>query len=109
MTRMTAKADIKKHGQVAINNALYQEFLQLHDLDGFEGQHASTLTTDVVDENWDMLFILYGDARTQFEGRSSVSHEGLVFGSGHRFDCSGDAVRNWEIGSLLTRDFASGC
>ena len=51
MTRMTAKADIKKHGQVAINNALYQEFLQLHDLDGFEGQHASALTTDVVDEN----------------------------------------------------------
>ena len=44
MTQMTAKAGIKKHGQVAIN-ALYQEFLQLHDLDVFEGQHASALTT----------------------------------------------------------------
>jgi hypothetical protein len=31
MTQMTAKAGIKKHGQVAVD-ALYQEFLQLHDL-----------------------------------------------------------------------------
>jgi hypothetical protein len=32
MTQMTAKAGIKKHGQVAPIDALYKEFLQLHDL-----------------------------------------------------------------------------
>jgi hypothetical protein len=42
---MTAKAGIKKHGQVAID-ALFQEFLQLHDLDVFLGQHRSELTKD---------------------------------------------------------------
>jgi hypothetical protein len=36
MTQMTAKAGIKKQGQVAID-ALYQEFLQLHDLGVFQG------------------------------------------------------------------------
>jgi hypothetical protein len=40
---MTAKAGIKKHGQVAVD-ALFQEFLQLHDLDVFDGQHAGKLT-----------------------------------------------------------------
>jgi hypothetical protein len=45
MTQMTAKAGIKKHGQVAID-ALYKEFLQLHDLGVFEGQHATALTRD---------------------------------------------------------------
>ena len=44
MTQMSAKAGIKKQGQVAIN-ALYQEILQLHDLDLFEGQHAFELTS----------------------------------------------------------------
>jgi hypothetical protein len=43
MTQMTAKAGIKKHGQVTIN-ALYKEFLQLHDLGVFQGQHAGKLT-----------------------------------------------------------------
>jgi hypothetical protein len=43
MTQMTAKAGIKKHGKVAID-ALYQEFLQLHDLGVFEGQHVASLT-----------------------------------------------------------------
>jgi hypothetical protein len=32
MTQMTARAGIKKHGQAADVDALYQEFLQLHDL-----------------------------------------------------------------------------
>jgi hypothetical protein len=45
MTQMTAKAGIKKHGRVAID-ALYQEFLQLHDLGVFEAQHANKLTKD---------------------------------------------------------------
>jgi hypothetical protein len=40
---MTAKAGIKKHGQVAID-ALYQEFLQLQDQDVFDGKHAGELT-----------------------------------------------------------------
>jgi hypothetical protein len=39
---MTAKARIKKHGQIAVD-ALYQEFLQLHDLGVFEGQDADKL------------------------------------------------------------------
>jgi hypothetical protein len=43
MTQMTAKARIKKRGQVAID-ALYQEFLQLHDLGVFHGQHTDKLT-----------------------------------------------------------------
>jgi hypothetical protein len=42
-TQMTAKAGIKKHGQVAID-ALYQEFLQLHDLEVFEAQDVRNLT-----------------------------------------------------------------
>ena len=45
MTQMTVKAGIKKHGQVAID-ALYKEFLQLHNLDVFQGQHAKDLTKD---------------------------------------------------------------
>jgi hypothetical protein len=44
-TQMTAKAGTKKHGQVAID-ALYKEFLQLHNLGVFEGQHATALTKD---------------------------------------------------------------
>jgi hypothetical protein len=43
MTQMTAKAGIKKHGQVAIDT-LFQEFLQLHNLGVFLGQHKSELT-----------------------------------------------------------------
>jgi hypothetical protein len=43
MTQMRAKAGIKKHGQVVIG-ALYQEFLQLHDQDVFDGKHARELT-----------------------------------------------------------------
>jgi hypothetical protein len=43
MTQMMAKAGIKKHGQVTID-ALYQEFLQLHDQDVFDGKHAGELT-----------------------------------------------------------------
>jgi hypothetical protein len=43
MTQMTVKAGIKKHGQVAID-ALYKEFLQLHDLGVFNGQHTGQLT-----------------------------------------------------------------
>jgi hypothetical protein len=43
MTQMTAKAGIKKHGQVTID-ALFQEFSQLHDLGVFLGQHKSELT-----------------------------------------------------------------
>jgi hypothetical protein len=45
MTQMTAKAGIKKHGKVAID-ALYQEFLQLHDLGVFEGQDADGLSRE---------------------------------------------------------------
>lgn len=44
MTQMTANAGIKKHVKVAIE-ALYQEFLQMYDLDVVEGQDASKLTT----------------------------------------------------------------
>jgi hypothetical protein len=43
MTQMTAKAGIKKHVQAVIN-ALYQEFLQLHNQDVFDGKHAGELT-----------------------------------------------------------------
>jgi hypothetical protein len=45
MTQMTAKARIKKHGQVAIN-ALYWEFLQLNDMNGFGGKHVKDLTKE---------------------------------------------------------------
>jgi hypothetical protein len=45
MTQMTAKAGIKKHGKVAID-ALYTEFLQLHDLGVFQGEQASALTKE---------------------------------------------------------------
>jgi hypothetical protein len=45
MTQMSAKAGIKKHGQVALD-ALYNEFLQLHDLEVFQGLHASKLTKE---------------------------------------------------------------
>jgi hypothetical protein len=34
MMQMTSKAGIKKHGQIAVD-ALFQEFLQLHDLEVF--------------------------------------------------------------------------
>jgi hypothetical protein len=40
---MTAKAAIKKHGQAAVD-ALFQEFLQLHDKTVFAGKHRSELT-----------------------------------------------------------------
>jgi hypothetical protein len=43
MTQMTAKAGIKKYGQVA-KDALFQEFSKLHDLGVFLGQHKSELT-----------------------------------------------------------------
>jgi hypothetical protein len=45
MTQMSANAGIKKHGRVAID-ALYQGFLQLHDLGVSQGQHANKLTKD---------------------------------------------------------------
>jgi hypothetical protein len=44
MMQMTAKAGIKKHGQVAID-ALFEEFSQLHDLGVFLGQDRNKLTT----------------------------------------------------------------
>jgi len=43
MTQMTAKAGRKKHGKIAID-ALYREFLQLHDQRVFEGQNVDKLT-----------------------------------------------------------------
>jgi hypothetical protein len=43
MTQMTAKAGIKKHGKAAID-ALYQEFMQLHDLTVFKGRRICELT-----------------------------------------------------------------
>jgi hypothetical protein len=43
MMQMTAKAGIKKHGQVAID-ALFKEFSQLHNLKVFRGQDAKGLT-----------------------------------------------------------------
>jgi hypothetical protein len=43
--QMTAKAGIKKHGKVAID-APCKEFLQLHDLGVFQGQHVSALTKE---------------------------------------------------------------
>ena len=43
MTQMSAKAGIKKYGNVAVS-AIFQEFLQLHDLDVFDGEDASKLT-----------------------------------------------------------------
>lgn len=45
MTQTTAKAGIEKHGQVAVD-ALYQAFLQLHDLDVFDGQDPKKLTKE---------------------------------------------------------------
>jgi hypothetical protein len=44
-TQMSDKAGIRKHGKVAID-VLYQEFLQLHDLDVFKGHHAKNRTKD---------------------------------------------------------------
>jgi hypothetical protein len=44
MTQMLAKAGIKKHGQVAIDE-FFKEFTQLHDLRVFLAQDATTLTT----------------------------------------------------------------
>jgi hypothetical protein len=43
MTQMTAKAGIKKHGRAAID-ALYQEFMQLHNLTVFKGRWVCELT-----------------------------------------------------------------
>jgi hypothetical protein len=43
VVQMTAKAGIKKHGQVAIDT-LFDEFLQLHDLGFFLGQDEAKLT-----------------------------------------------------------------
>jgi hypothetical protein len=43
MTQMSAKQGIRKHGKPAIE-ALYQEFLQLHNRTVFQGQHAHQLT-----------------------------------------------------------------
>jgi hypothetical protein len=45
MSQMTAKAGIKKHGKVALD-ALYQEFLQLHDLGFLKGQQVDELTKE---------------------------------------------------------------
>jgi hypothetical protein len=45
MMQMTAKAGIKKHGQVAVE-ALFDEFLQLHDLTVFRAQDAKGLTKE---------------------------------------------------------------
>ena len=45
MTQMTAKAGIKKHGQVAVQ-ALYQEFLQLDGMEVFGGKHVGDLTNE---------------------------------------------------------------
>jgi hypothetical protein len=43
MTQMSAKAGIRKHGQVAID-AWFEEFSQLHDLGVFLGQYGDKLT-----------------------------------------------------------------
>ncbi len=43
MTQMSAKAGIKKHGQVAID-ALFEEFAQLHDLGVLLPQDGAILT-----------------------------------------------------------------
>jgi hypothetical protein len=43
MTQMTAKAGIKKHGQLAVD-ALLKEFQQLHDKSVFEGIDPAKLT-----------------------------------------------------------------
>jgi hypothetical protein len=43
MTQMSAKAGIKKHGQVAIDT-LFEEFSQLHDLGVFLAQYGYRLT-----------------------------------------------------------------
>jgi hypothetical protein len=43
MAHMTARAGIKKHHKVSID-ALFEEFLQLHDLGIFIGQHIEKLT-----------------------------------------------------------------
>jgi hypothetical protein len=45
MTQMSAKAGIKKHGQVALD-ALFQEFLQLYDLDVFNALVANDITKE---------------------------------------------------------------
>jgi hypothetical protein len=45
MTQMTAKAGIKKHGQVAID-AVYREFLQLNNMKVFGGKHVKDLTKE---------------------------------------------------------------
>jgi hypothetical protein len=43
LNQMSAEAGIKKHGKVTIG-ALFDEFLQLHDLNVFDPQSASSLT-----------------------------------------------------------------
>lgn len=45
MAQMMAWASIRKHGQVTIN-ALYQDFLQLHNLAVFDRQDAAKLTKE---------------------------------------------------------------
>jgi hypothetical protein len=45
LNQMSAKAGIRKHGKVAVE-ALYQAFLQLHDLTVFKGQKATELSRD---------------------------------------------------------------
>jgi hypothetical protein len=45
MMQMTAKAGIKKHGQIAVE-ALFNEFLQLHDLTVFRAQKKNKLTKE---------------------------------------------------------------
>jgi hypothetical protein len=45
MRQMSAKAGIKKHIQVPIDASLFKEFAQLHDLEVFLAQDATTLTT----------------------------------------------------------------
>jgi hypothetical protein len=45
MMQMTAKAGIKKHGQIAVE-ALFKEFSQLHDLTVFRARKRSKLTKE---------------------------------------------------------------
>ena len=46
-THMTSEVGIRKHGQVAVD-ALFKEFVQLHNLEVFEGMLASDLIQEKV-------------------------------------------------------------
>jgi hypothetical protein len=43
---MTAKAGKKKHGQITVLDALFQEFSQLHDLEVFRARNRNELTKE---------------------------------------------------------------